>query len=182
MYLVRRVRPGLSHWRHLRVHPQAAVRRGSAAHPRQGGPLGLPLLRGRLPARPARQGQRPHAGDVALDRGGDAQPGLHLRKGTVRVRLPPASRPAHGPADPQRVDATTMASGPGPASGRDTAKDPGSPSRRWVGGRSRGHPCVRSGSRRSPDSTWSTRTTSATGWRLRPAGTAPFGRPPGTRR
>ena len=54
-----------------------------------------------LPARPPRQGRHPDAGDLALDRGEHAQPGLHLRQGPLRLRLHPAPGPAHHPADPQ---------------------------------------------------------------------------------
>ena len=97
LHLVRRMRPRLSHRRHLRVHSQAAFRRGGAPRPGPGGPLGLSLLRRRLPDRPPRQGRRRHAGHLALDRGGHAQPGLHLREGPLRLRLSPAPRPAHRP-------------------------------------------------------------------------------------
>ena len=92
LHLVRRVRPGLPHRRHLRVHPQAAFR-----------------LRGglRTPDKVARS-VCPYCGvgcQIDLHVKGDeimrvtspwieevhAEPGVHLREGPLRLRLPDAS-------------------------------------------------------------------------------------------
>ena len=128
--------------------PGSASAARRSASPDTGGPLGLSLLRASAARSTSTSRTTGHAGDLALDRGGHAQPGLDLREGPLRLRLSPAPRPPHQPAHPQGLGAPGRHAGSGPASRPGIAKGPGSPSRRWASGRSRGRRCGRSASRR----------------------------------
>ena len=117
-----------------------------------------------------------------MHRGGHAQPGLDLREGPLRVRLPDAPGPADDAADPEGVDARRRAVGRGPANGPGTARDP------WqtieeMGSRGKPRPPQRSVGKPPLDrhASTATKTTCAIAWRRRRAGTAPSARPPGTR-
>src|SRR5437773_2777379 len=87
--------------RDLRGDAARAVRAREDPPPGQDGPLGLPLLRRRLPGGFARRRRQGHARHLSGYRARHSQPGLDLREGPVRLRLSPAPRSPHEAADPQ---------------------------------------------------------------------------------
>ena len=104
VHLVRRVRARVPHRRDPRHHSAREDARGVAARAAAEGAQRVSLLRRGVPDRSRGARQRHSARHEPVDRGDDAEHRLHVREGSLRLRLRDASRPTHHAAHPQRMD------------------------------------------------------------------------------
>src|SRR6266566_4349506 len=98
------MRSRLPDGRDFRGDAAATVRSAADPSSRESRPLRVSLLRRRLPGRPSRRGQQNRSRDVARHRAEHAEPGIDLREGSLRVRLPSAPGPTGTAADSKRLD------------------------------------------------------------------------------